>query len=126
MKRFSEDHLWLEYEGEVTTVGITAHAAEELGEVCFVELPEIGAVLAQGDAFCVVESDKAASDVFCPVDGTVTEVNERLEENPGLVNDSAEGEGWLCRLGEVDEAELDGLLTEVAYERFLEAAQSEE
>ena len=126
MKRFSEDHLWLEFADDVATIGVTVHAAEELGEVCFVELPEIGAVLAQADALCVVESDKAASDVFCPVDGTVTEVNERLEENPGLVNDSAEGEGWLCRLGEVDEAEVDGLMTEEAYERFLEAAQDEE
>lgn len=126
MKRFSEDHLWLEYTDGIATIGVTVHAAEELGVVCFVELPEIGSVLSQGDPFCVVESDKAASDVFCPVGGTVTEVNDRLEESPGVVNDSAEGDGWLCRLGEVDETEIEGLMTEETYERFLEEEQNEE
>ena len=121
MKRYSEDHLWLELVDGIATVGITVHAAEEMGEICFVELPEIGSVLAQGDPLCVVESDKAASDLLSPVGGTVTEVNEGLEENPTVVNDSAEGDGWFCRLGEVDQAEVDGLMVEEAYERLLEA-----
>ena len=118
-KRYAEEHEWVVVEDGVATVGITAYAAEELGDITFVELPEPGVVLAQGDTMCVIESVKAASDVFAPIGGTVSAVNTRLEEEPGLVNDSAEGEGWICRLQEVEEPEMDGLMTEKEYEEFI-------
>ena len=118
-KRYSEEHEWVVVEDGVATVGITAYAAEELGDITFVELPEPGVVLAQGDTMCVIESVKAASDIFAPIGGTVGPVNSRLEEEPGLVNDSPEGEGWICRLQEVEEPEMDGLLTEKEYEEYV-------
>jgi len=119
MKKFSEEHEWVEIEDGVATVGITAYAAEELGEITFVELPGKGVVLGQGDSLCVVESVKAASDVFVPIGGTIMEVNGRLEEEPELVNESPEGEGWICKLSEVDEGELENLMTEREYEAFV-------
>ncbi len=122
-KRFSEEHEWVQVENGVATVGITAYAAEELGELTFVELPEKGLVLGQGDALCVVESVKAASDVLVPIGGTVSDVNARLEEEPELINESPEAEGWLCRLSEVDEAELDSLMNEQEYEAFTSAEE---
>jgi len=124
-KKFSEEHEWVEYKNGVATVGISAYAAEELGDITFVELPDKGVVFAQGDVMCVVESVKAASDVFAPVGGTVTEVNGRLEEDPGLINASPEKDGWFCKLEEVDEAELDGLMLEEQYDQFV-AEEDEE
>src|SRR5690606_35697334 len=92
---FTEDHEWLRVEGDTVTVGITDYAQEQLGGLVFVELPEVGKVLSKGDAAVVVESVKAASDVYAPVDGEVTSVNEALTSDPALVNSSATGEGWL-------------------------------
>ncbi len=126
MKRYSEEHQWVELEAGVATVGITAYAAEELGEITFIELPENGTVLAQGDALCVVESVKAASDVFAPVGGTIREVNANLEKDPGLMNDSPERDAWICRLEEVDEAEVNALMTEAEYEEFVASDDDDE
>ncbi len=119
MKRFSDDHQWVRYEDGRATVGITAYAADELGDITFVELPEEGLVVSQGDVLCVVESVKAASDVYAPVGGTVVEVNRALETRPGVVNDSPESKGWICRLEEVVEGDLDSLMTDAQYEAFL-------
>jgi glycine cleavage system H protein len=119
MKRYSEEHQWVEVRGGKARVGITAYAAEELGDISFVELPDVGLVLAQGEPLCVVESVKAASDVFAPVGGTVSAVNERLEDEPELVSASPEKEGWICELNELDEADLENLMDEIEYEEFL-------
>ena len=118
MKRFSEEHEWVEVENGVATVGITGYAAEELGDITFVELPERGVVLAQGEALCVIESVKTATDVFVPVGGTISQVNDKLEEEPEVINASPEREGWICKLEEVDEGELESLMTEEEYEAF--------
>jgi glycine cleavage system H protein len=118
MKRFSEEHQWVEYKNGRATMGITAYAAEELGEITFVELPEQGLVVSQGDAICVVESVKAASDVFAPIGGTISEVNLKLETDPTPLNDTPESLGWICRLDEVEESDLENLMTESQYETF--------
>ena len=125
MKRFSEEHEWVEVKDGVATVGISAYAAEEMGDITFVEMPELAVVLAQGDTMCVIESVKAAQDVFAPIGGTVAEVNQRLVNDPGLINQSPEKDGWICRLEEIDESELDGLMTDAQYEEFL-ASENEE
>lgn len=120
MKRFSEEHEWVEVKGGIATMGITTYAAEELGDITFVELPTVGTVVAQGESLCVIESVKAASDVFSPIGGTVKEVNMALEDDPGLINASAEKEGWICKLEDIDTGELDSLMTESEYEAFTE------
>ncbi len=120
MRKYSENHQWAEFEGGVATIGITAHAADEMGEINFVELPEEGAVFMQDDVLCIVESAKAASDVLTPVGGTVCQVNLTLEKNPELIGDSPEAEGWICKLTEVDEEEMDNLMTEDEYEVYVE------
>jgi glycine cleavage system H protein len=120
MKHYSKEHEWVEIVGGVATVGITSYAAKELGDVTFVEFPEIGSEFEQGDAMVVVESVKAAEDVFAPVSGKVIEVNEELTDNPELVNVSPAEEGWFCRLGGADEAELDNLLTHEEYQQYIE------
>lgn len=120
MKRYSEDHQWVKYENGRATVGITAYAADELGDITFVELPDVGLVVSQGDVLCVVESAKAASDVYAPVGGTVVEVNRKLDAEPILVSDSPESRGWICRLDEVEESDLESLMTDVQYEDSLD------
>lgn len=126
MKRFSEEHEWVTIENGVATVGITAFAAEEMGDITFAELPEVGTVIAQGDSLCVIESVKAAQDVFAPIGGTICAVNAKLEEAPELINDSPERDGWICRLAEFDESELDGLMTEEDYELYVAVDEEEE
>ncbi|OGV75402.1 MAG: glycine cleavage system protein H [Lentisphaerae bacterium RIFOXYB12_FULL_65_16] len=118
MKKYSEEHEWVKLQNGIATVGITAYAAAELGDITFVELPEKGKTFAQGEAMCVVESVKAASDVFIPVGGRVAEVNPRLEDTPELINASAEKDGWICKLTDVNEKELEGLMTEEQYKAF--------
>lgn len=117
---FTRDHEWLDLDGDVATVGITNHAQEQLGDVVFVELPEAGREVTQGGEAAVVESVKAASDVYAPVSGTVTESNAEIEANPALVNEDAEGAGWFFKLTLKDKSELDGLLDADAYQAFLE------
>ena len=112
---FTETHEWIELDGEVATIGITDFAQAQLGDLVFVELPKPGATIAKGDEAAVVESVKAASEVYTPVGGTVVEVNGQLEEDPSLVNSGAESVGWFLRLKIADQAELDGLLDPAAY-----------
>lgn len=112
---YTEDHEWLRVEGDVATVGITDYAQEQLGDLVFVELPESGKGLTRGDTAVVVESVKAASDVYAPVDGEVTEANEALSSDPALVNSAATGDGWLWKMKLSDKSQLDGLLDEAAY-----------
>ncbi len=116
---FTEDHEWIEVEGSTGTVGITDYAQSQLGDITFVELPEAGASLNKGDAPCVVDSVKAASDVYAPVSGTVTESNHALADQPELVNSDAEVGGWLFRLTLSNPAELDGLMDRAAYDAYV-------
>lgn len=121
MKRFSEDHLWVDVSRNGARVGITAYASEELGEISFIELPETGAVLTQGETLCVMESIKAAQDVVAPLSGTVAEVNLRLENEPELLNSGPETDGWICQLTELEDDEIDELMTEQEYEAYIAA-----
>ena len=116
---FTEEHEWIDVDGEVATVGITDFAQGQLGDIVFVELPEKGRAVARGDEAAVVESVKAASDVYAPVSGEVVEANGALEGDPALVNGDAEGEGWFFRLRLADAAELDGLMDRAAYDAFV-------
>ena len=118
---FTEDHEWISVEGKTGTVGITEHTQEQLGDITFVELPEVGSDYGKGDSVSVVDSVKAASDVYTPVSGSVTEVNTDLEEQPELVNNDAEGDGWLFKLTLSDPSELEGLMDEDGYKSFLES-----
>ena len=115
MKHYTEDHEWVEIENGIATVGITAHAAQELGDITFVDLPAKGTEVSQGDTLTVVESVKAASDVYAPVSGRVSAINKSLTDQPELLNESPEEDGWICRLSGVDETELENLLTEKEY-----------
>ena len=116
---YTEDHEWLSVEGGVATVGITDYAQEQLGDLVFVELPEVGRALSKGDAAVVVESVKAASDVYAPADGEITAVNEALSADPSLVNTSPAGEGWLWKQTIADESQLEGLMDEAAYKAHI-------
>lgn len=118
--RFSKDHEWVEVEGGIATVGITAYAQEQLGDVVFVELPAVGKKVKQGDEAAVVESVKAASEVYAPVSGEVTEVNAALSDTPALVNEDAEGKGWFLKLKLADPKELDKLMDAAAYKTYTE------
>lgn len=121
MKRYTEKHEWVELDGAVAVVGITEFAASELGDITYVELPPEGDAFTLGDVLSVVESVKAASDIYAPVGGVVSAVNSELESNPALVNEAAEGEGWICKLSEVDAAELDGLMDAEQYAAYLKS-----
>lgn len=116
---YTEDHEWLSVEGGVATVGITDYAQEQLGDLVFVELPEVGRALSKGDATVVVESVKAASDVYAPVDGEITAVNEALAADPSLVNSAPLGDGWLWKQTIADESQLEGLMDEAGYKAHI-------
>ena len=118
--KYTEDHEWIRVDGDVGTVGITDYAQNQLGDVVFVELPEIGKTFAKGDATAVVESVKAASDIYNPVSGEVTAVNDALTDDPGLVNREAAGGGWFFQVRLSAPAELDGLMDQAAYDAFVE------
>ncbi|MGQ9365903.1 glycine cleavage system protein GcvH [Azospirillum sp. A39] len=118
--KYTKDHEWIRVEGDVGTVGITDYAQGQLGDVVFVEVPEAGRTLSKGAESAVVESVKAASEVYAPVSGEVVEGNAALVDDPSLVNAAAEGEGWFYRLRLSDPGELDGLLDEAAYKDFVE------
>ena len=115
---YTEDHEWIKVEGDSATVGISPYAAKALGDVVFVELPDVGAEFAKGDEAAVVESVKAASEVYSPVGGTVTEVNGTLEAAPETVNASPDGEGWFLKLTLADASELESLMDAAAYKTF--------
>lgn len=112
---FTEDHEWIRLQDGVAVVGITDHAQEQLGDLVFVELPEVGKNLKKGDTAVVVESVKAASDVYAPADGEVVAVNDALTSDPALVNSAATGDGWLWKMKLSDESALDGLMDEAGY-----------
>jgi glycine cleavage system H protein len=120
MRYYTDEHEWIEVEGDIATVGITDYAQGQLGDIVFVELPEVGAMIEQGKDAAVVESVKAASDVYAPITGEITEVNPALEEDPALVNTSPEDGGWFFKMTIADEGELDGLMDEDGYKAFVE------
>ncbi|MBO6519686.1 MAG: glycine cleavage system protein GcvH [Rhodospirillales bacterium] len=117
--KYTKDHEWIDVDGEIGTVGITNHAQEQLGELVYVEVPEVGATLEQGDEACVVESVKAASEVYSPCSGEIVEVNEDLADAPTTVNEHAEGDGWLFKIKLSDMTELDEFMDEADYKEFL-------
>ena len=116
---FTEDHEWVDVDGEIGTVGISDYAQSQLGDIVFVDVPEEGKQLAKGDEAAVVESVKAASDVYSPVSGTVIEGNAALADEPALANTDAEEEGWFYRIRLTDTDELEDLMDEAAYEAFV-------
>jgi glycine cleavage system H protein len=116
---FTDEHEWIDVEGDSATVGITEYAQDQLGDIVFVELPAVGDEVEKGKEAAVVESVKAASDVFAPISGEVTEINSTLEDEPVLVNSSPEEDGWFFRVNVSDESELEGLMDEDAYKEFL-------
>lgn len=115
---FTEEHEWLDVDGDTVTVGITDFAQGQLGDIVFVELPAVGLDLTQGGDAAVVESVKAASDIYAPVDGTVSEANDALDADPALANSDPEGEGWFFRMSLGDASQLDGLMDAAAYKNF--------
>lgn len=117
--KYTEDHEWLRVDGDVVVVGITEHAAEQLGDVVFVELPEVETQVAKGDDAVVIESVKAASDIVAPMDGEIVEVNDALADTPGMVNDDPLGEAWFFKIKADDLSQLDALMDEDAYKEHI-------
>ena len=117
--KYTEEHEWLQVEGEIVTVGITAHAAEQLGDVVFVELPEVGSEVSKDDEIVVIESVKAASDILAPLDGEVVEVNEAIVDAPSKVNYDPEGEAWFFKLKVSDMSPMDDYMDEAGYKDFI-------
>jgi len=120
MKRFAKTHEWVKVDGNLAVVGISNHAQEKLGDVVYVDLPQVGKVVKKNEAFMSVESVKAASDIYAPVSGKIVEVNEKLSNQPELINKDAEGEGWLVKIEMSDPSELSDLLDEESYRRLCE------
>ncbi len=118
MERFSKDHEWIRVDGDIGTIGITVHAQDKLGDVVFVEVPEVGRTVTAGEPCAVVESVKAASDVFSPVSGEVIAANGDLAGQPALVNEDAEGRAWFFKIRLTKRGELDGLMDRAGYEAF--------
>ena len=116
---FTEDHEWIRVEGDTAVIGITEYAQEQLGDLVFVELPEVGRAVSKGEDTVVVESVKAASDVYSPISGEVAEVNESVAADPTLINSAAQGDGWLFKIKVSDQSELDGLMNEESYAAML-------
>ena len=121
MLKYTPDHEWLAVAGDVATVGITQHAVEQLGDLVFVQLPDVGAKLAKGDGAAVVESVKAASDVYAPLDGEVVEVNQGIADDPSLVNADPMGKGWFFKIRIADSGALAGMLDEAGYKALIGA-----
>lgn len=119
MLKFTAEHEWLKLEGGVATVGITNHAAEQLGDLVFVELPEVGATFDKGADAATVESVKAASEVYCPLDGEITEINQAIVDDPSLVNSDPQGTGWFFKLKLKTPSDADALLDEAAYNELI-------
>lgn len=119
MLKFTAEHEWLKLEGDVATVGITTHAAEQLGDLVFVELPEVGATFDKGADAATVESVKAASEVYCPLDGEITEINQAIVDDPSLVNSDPQGAGWFFKLKLKTASDANALLDEAAYNELI-------
>ena len=118
--KFTRSHEWVAIDGDIASVGITAYAAQQLGDVVFVETPELGRSISAGEGFAVVESVKAASDVYAPISGEVVEANAALSDTPEAVSEDPEGTGWVAKLKRSDPSQLDALMDKDAYERFLQ------
>jgi len=117
--KYTEEHEWLRIEDDLVVVGITDYAAEQLGDVVFVELPEVGKTVSVNDEIVVIESVKAASDILAPLDGEIVEVNGALEDNPALVNEDATGAGWMFKMKPADLSPMDGMMDEAAYNEHI-------
>lgn len=117
--KFTDEHEWLTLNGDVVTIGITEHATGQLGDLVFIELPKVGASLKKGDGAAVIESVKAASDVFAPLTGEVVEINEAVTQDPSVVSSDPHGQGWLYRMRVASSAEFDGLMDEAAYKALI-------
>lgn len=118
--KYTEEHEWLEIEGDIVTVGITEHATEQLGDLVFVELPEVGTTVSKDDEIVVIESVKAASDIRAPLDGEIVEVNETLTDNPALVNEDPLNDGWFFKIKPSDPSQMDDYMDEAAYKAMIE------
>jgi glycine cleavage system H protein len=121
--KFTEDHEWIRIEGDTATVGITDYAQEQLGDVVFIELPEVGKSLERGGEAAVIESVKAASEIYAPMDGQVAEVNQALADDPADINSDPMGAGWFFKLTIADPSQLEGLMDEAAYKAHVEALE---
>lgn len=117
--KFTEEHEWLRVEGDVVVVGITEHAAEQLGDVVFIELPDTDQEVAKDDEVVVIESVKAASDILAPIDGEIVEVNSMLVDEPSKVNEDAQGDGWFFKMKPADLSQMDEMMDEAAYKKFI-------
>jgi glycine cleavage system H protein len=118
--KFSKEHEWVKLDGDTATIGITPYAQEQLGDVVFVELPDVGKMIEQGKQLATVESVKAASEVYAPVSGEVVEVNSALADAPATVNEDALGKGWFAKMKVADKGQLSGLMDEAAYQKYVE------
>lgn len=123
--KYTREHEWVSIDGSVATIGITDHAQEQLGDVVFVELPTVGDRVEKADAFGVVESTKAVSDVYAPLSGEVAEVNDDLPDNPELINEDPYGDGWMVKITLGDKADLEDLMTADEYRKFIEDSATE-
>ena len=123
--KYTREHEWVSIDGSVATIGITDHAQEQLGDVVFVELPTVGDRVEKADAFGVVESTKAVSDVYAPISGEITEVNDDLPDNPELINEDPYGDGWMVKITLGDKADLDDLMSADEYRKFIEESAPE-
>jgi glycine cleavage system H protein len=121
MKKYTKSHEWIETTEGIATVGISEHAQEQLGDIVYVDLPGEGDTLKKGDTLCSIESVKSANDVYTPVSGEVVEINNSLEDTPETINESAEGEGWICKIKLSDESEVDGLMSLEEYKKMVES-----
>ena len=119
-EKFTEDHEWIRVDGDIATVGITEYAQEQLGDVVFVELPDVGRAVEKGGDAAVVESVKAASEIYAPISGEITEANQAIVDDPALVNSDPAGGGWFFKLKIANASELDGLMDEAAYKSHVE------
>ncbi len=117
--KFTEEHEWLRPEDDLIVVGITEHATTQLGDIVFVELPEVGTSVVKDEEIVVIESVKAASDIMAPIDGEIVEVNTALADNPGLANEDAVGGGWFFKIKPSDASQMDGMMDEAAYNAFI-------
>ena len=117
--KYTQEHEWLRPEGDIVTVGITQHATTQLGDIVFVELPEVGATVSKGDEIVVIESVKAASDILAPIDGEIVEVNEAIVSEPGKVNNDPEGDAWFFKIKAEELGQMDDYMDEAAYKSFI-------
>jgi glycine cleavage system H protein len=117
--KYTEEHEWLRLEDDIVVVGITEHATTQLGDIVFVELPDVGTTVIKDEEIVVIESVKAASDIMAPIDGEIVEVNEALTDNPSLINEDAIGAGWFFKIKPSDPSQMDGYMDEAAYNAFI-------